>query len=93
MRQVETAFQVIEEGPSVVGHCAALIGVVAKTSTIWRGSVRTHLKLLLPGSAGRDGMADAAFAVVTRAGGAKMLLGCRECGSPLNSGICWPVKE
>lgn len=61
----------------MVSHCAALIGVAAKASTIRHGSVRTHLKLIVAGlcsRAGWDGMADAFFTVVTRAGGANMLL-------------------
>ncbi|KAH6636192.1 hypothetical protein F5144DRAFT_169802 [Chaetomium tenue] len=63
MRQLDTAFQVFRGRPprwSAI-PCAALIGVAAKASTIRHGSVRTHLKLMLPGYAAGDGMADACF--------------------------------
>ncbi|EAQ91328.1 predicted protein [Chaetomium globosum CBS 148.51] len=55
--------------------CAALIGVAAKASTIRHGSVRTHLKLMLPGYAAGVGWQTLVFVVVTRSGGDSMLLG------------------
>jgi hypothetical protein len=73
----------------VVSHCAALIGVAAKASTIRHGSVRTHLKVMLPGyAAGLSGMgwrAPSSLSSLDRAGaacywGAEKVID--ECESP-----------